>query len=155
MEVDASDTGVGASHNESLQTKNSSADRNYNIGKRELLAVKLALEEWRHWLEGAEHSFFVWTDHNNISYIQTAKRLNSLHAWWALFFGQFNFTLTYRLGSRNSKPEALSHQYVPDKSPTNPDTIVPSSCVLASIRFCPFSGPPLGTYFPVHLSSCD
>ena len=27
------------------------------IGDRESLAVKLALEEWRHWLEGANHPF--------------------------------------------------------------------------------------------------
>ncbi len=31
----------------------SPAERNYDIGNRELLAVKLALEEWRHWLEGS------------------------------------------------------------------------------------------------------
>jgi hypothetical protein len=27
------------------------AEKNYNAGNRELLAVKMALEEWRHWLE--------------------------------------------------------------------------------------------------------
>ncbi len=31
----------------------SPAEHNYDIGNRELLAVKLALEEWRHWLEGS------------------------------------------------------------------------------------------------------
>ncbi|KAL0147984.1 hypothetical protein M9458_056711 [Cirrhinus mrigala] len=31
----------------------SPAERNYDIGNRELLAIKLALEEWRHWLEGS------------------------------------------------------------------------------------------------------
>ncbi|KAK3570542.1 hypothetical protein QTP86_022078 [Hemibagrus guttatus] len=34
-------------------------ERNYDIGNRELLAIKLALEEWRHWLEGARHPFLV------------------------------------------------------------------------------------------------
>lgn len=29
--------------------------RNYDIGNQELLAVKVALEEWRYWLEGALH----------------------------------------------------------------------------------------------------
>lgn len=33
------------------------AERNYGVGNRELLAMKLALEEWRHWLEGTEHHF--------------------------------------------------------------------------------------------------
>lgn len=65
----------------------------------ELLAVKLALKEWRHYLEGAEHPFVVWTDHKNLSYITSAKRLNSRQARWASFFGRFNFTLTYHPGS--------------------------------------------------------
>lgn len=33
--------------------KLSPAERNYDVGNRELLSVKLALEEWRHWLKGA------------------------------------------------------------------------------------------------------
>ncbi|KAI3362602.1 hypothetical protein L3Q82_001688 [Scortum barcoo] len=44
----------------------SPAERNYDIGNRELLAVKLALEEWRHWLEGSKQPFLVWTDHKNL-----------------------------------------------------------------------------------------
>ena len=70
VEVDASDVGVGA-----ILSQKSGADqkvhpcafyshkltpteRNYDIGDRELLAVKLALGEWRHWLEGAKEPFF-------------------------------------------------------------------------------------------------
>lgn len=37
----------------------SPAERNYDVGNRERLAVKLTLEEWRHWLEGAKYSFTV------------------------------------------------------------------------------------------------
>ncbi|KAI3367249.1 hypothetical protein L3Q82_008301 [Scortum barcoo] len=81
-------------------------------GNRELLAVKMALEEWRHWLEGSTQPFVVWTDHKNLAYIQTAKRLNSRQARWALFFSRFDFVLTYRPGSRNIKPDdALSRQF--------------------------------------------
>lgn len=40
-------------------------ERNYDIGNRELLAVKLASEEWHHWLEGAGVPFIVWTNHKN------------------------------------------------------------------------------------------
>ena len=66
VEVDASNDGVGAILSQMsagdnklhpcayLSRKLSSAERNYNVGNRELLAVKIALEEWRHWLEGAE-----------------------------------------------------------------------------------------------------
>ena len=148
VEVDASDTGVGAV----LSQRSASdekihpcaffsrrlvpAERNYDVGNRELLAVKLALEEWRHWLEGAEQPFVVWTDHKNLSYIQTAKRLNSRQARWSLFFGRFNFTLTYRPGSRNVKPDALSRQFNTENAPALPDTILsPSSFKIAAVTW--------------------
>lgn len=44
----------------------------YDVGNKEVLTVKLALEEWRHWLKGAKQPFGVWTDHKNLAYIQTA-----------------------------------------------------------------------------------
>lgn len=59
------------------------AESNYDVGNRELLAVVLALQEWRHWLEGASHPFIVWTDHKNLCYLRSAKRLNSRQADWA------------------------------------------------------------------------
>lgn len=102
---------------------------------RELLAVKLALEEWRHWLEGSETPFIVWTDHKNLAYIQSAKRLNSHQARWALFFGRFNFTITYRPGSKNIKPDALSRQFASKETPSGSDTILPASLVVGALTW--------------------
>lgn len=99
----------------------------------ELLAVKLALEEWRHWLEGAEHSYIVWTDQKNLENIRSAKRLNPRQARWMLFFERFNFTLIYRPGSRNIKPDA--RQFSPDECTEEPETIMPSNRVVASLTW--------------------
>ncbi len=41
---------------------------NYDIGNRELLA----LEEWKHWLEGTTHPFTMYTDHKYLEYIRNA-----------------------------------------------------------------------------------
>lgn len=54
-----------------------SSKRNYDVGNREHLVVKLALEEWRHWL---------WTDYRNL-YLRTVRRLNPKQAKWVLFIG--------------------------------------------------------------------
>eukprot|EP00063_Salmo_salar_P026976 XP_014001811.1 PREDICTED: uncharacterized protein LOC106572284 [Salmo salar] len=59
-----------------LGSGNCPLQRNYDVGDRELLVVKLALEEWRHWLEGAKEPFLLLTDHWNLEYIRTARRLN-------------------------------------------------------------------------------
>lgn len=97
--------------------------------------VKLGLEEWRHWLGGAEHKFIVWTDHKNFKYIRSAKRLNPCQARWMLFFERFNFTLTTCPGFRNIKPDALSHQFSPDECVEEPETILLHNRVVASLTW--------------------
>ncbi|KAK7940550.1 hypothetical protein WMY93_003876 [Mugilogobius chulae] len=147
VEVDASDLGVGAILSQRSPETNklhpcaffsrrlSEAERNYDVGNRDLLAVVLALQEWRHWLEGAHQSFIIWTDHKNLSYLQSAQRLNSRQARWALFLSRFNFTLTYRPGSKNCKPDALSRLYSPVHENSVPGTILPHSCVVAAAHW--------------------
>lgn len=97
VEVEASNKGVGVVLSQCsakdhklhpcafISRKLSPAEWNYDVGNQELLAVKIALEVWRHWLEGAKHPFVVWTDHKNIEYIRKAKHLNSSQAIWTLF----------------------------------------------------------------------
>lgn len=93
----------------------------------------MALEEWRHWLEGAEQSFLVWTDHKNLEYLHTAKRLNSRQARWALLFTRFNFTISYQPGSKNVKPDALSRLYSSSATPSTSEIILPTSCFAATV----------------------
>ncbi len=109
VEVDASTTGVRAVLSQHFDEpprlqpcayyskKLSSAEQNYLIGNRELLAIDLAVEEWRHWLEGANHLFMVITNHKNLQYLHDAKRLNPAR-------------LTRNFSSRDSNSPSLTIQ---------------------------------------------
>ncbi len=114
--------------------KLSSAEHNCDIRNRNLLAIKLALKEWWHWLESARHLFKVKTDHNKLQYRHDAKRLNPLQARCALFFTRFRFTVTYRPG-HNLKSDALSRLYKPDQALEYPETILPPTVCLGLIEW--------------------
>ena len=136
LEVDASETATGAILSQRqgpkallhpvafASRKLSSPERNYDVGDRELLAIKFALEEWRYLLEGASHSIMIFTDHKNLEYLRTAKRLRPRQARWALFFSRFNFHISYRPGLKNGKADALSRMFPESPQSTEPSTIL-------------------------------
>lgn len=97
---------------------------NYDIENQELLAVKATIEEWWHWSEGALHPFTVLTDHWNLKYIRQVRRLNHFH-----------FTIYYHPGSKNIKAHALSRHYAPPEQDSSPKAIIPSSMVVAQMRW--------------------
>lgn len=88
-----------------------------------------------HWLEWAQHLFLVWTDHKNLEYIRTAKCLTTRQARWALSFNCLNFMLSYRPGSINTEPDALSCLPDHDSTTKNLSYILPSSCVVGVITW--------------------
>jgi len=89
----------------------------------------------RHWLEGGNHPFIILTDHENLGYIKKAKRLNSRQARWPLFFNRFSFSLSYRPGSQNVKPDALSGLFDPEPVAKEPETILPLTCVVGVVTW--------------------
>ena len=48
----------------------SAMERNYDIYNQELLAVILALVEWKQYLQGTSHPISILTDHKNLSYLK-------------------------------------------------------------------------------------
>ncbi|KAL0159647.1 hypothetical protein M9458_043372, partial [Cirrhinus mrigala] len=164
VEVDASSTGVGTVLSQYHGTparlhpcayfswKLSPAETNYDIGNLELLAIKLALEEWRHWLEGAAHLFHVFTDHKNLQYLRDAKRLCPRQARWALFFTRFHFSISYRPGSKNVRADALSRLSEPEEMSETPSNIIPTHLIVSPIEWT--SPPVVPTPEPRTLPGC-
>uniref|UniRef100_A0A4W5PYX9 Reverse transcriptase RNase H-like domain-containing protein n=1 Tax=Hucho hucho TaxID=62062 RepID=A0A4W5PYX9_9TELE len=145
VEVDESEAGIRAVLSQRSGTppklrpcaffskKLSPAERNYDVGDWELLAVVKALKAWRHWLEGVKHPFLIWTDHCNLEYIQAARRLNPRQVRWAMFFTSFVFTLSYRPGSQNAKADALSRMYDTEERSMDHTPILLASCLVALV----------------------
>jgi hypothetical protein len=58
------------------------AERNYDIYKRELLAVMKSLAHWQHYLGWTKKPFKILTDHANLQYWKSPKNLNCQTARW-------------------------------------------------------------------------
>jgi len=122
IEADSSDFASGAVLSQQLPGKEkwhlvafyskflSLVERNYEIYNKEMLAIVHTLEEWRHFLEGARHLVEISTDHKNLEYFMTAKKLNRRQAHWSLYLARFDFKLIHRPGRSMGKPDALSRR---------------------------------------------
>jgi len=74
-------------------------------------------------------------DGHNLEHLSTAKRLCSRQARRALFFTCFNFTVTYRPGSKNDKAVALSRQHESMPLPKTDQSIISPTLILAPVQF--------------------
>ena len=88
----------------------SDTKKNYEIHDKEMLAVIRCLEVWRHFLEGAQIKFKVWTDHKNLEYFMSSQKLNRRQVRWALFLSCFNFKLVHIPGTKMGKTDGLSRR---------------------------------------------
>ena len=95
-----------------LSKKMSPQECNYEIYDKELLAIVKAFEEWHPELAGTpiEDPIRVITDHKNLEYFMSSKKLNRRQARWAEFLSEFNFQISYRPGKQGTKPDSLTRR---------------------------------------------
>lgn len=90
--------------------------QNYSSMKLELLALYWALtQKYRDLILGTE--FVVYTDNNQLSYLQTTAKLGATEMRWAAELAQFTFTIKYRSGRSNRNADALSRKVSHGKEP--------------------------------------
>ena len=121
LETDASDQALGSClsqpeaegqlHPVAYRTKKfSGPELNYDVHNKELLAIVDAFKEWRAYLEGSRHLIMVYSDHKNLSYFTTTKKLNRQQVRWAKLLAPYDFQIHYRKGSENGRADALSQR---------------------------------------------
>ena len=90
--------------------KFTSAERNYEIYDKEMLAIVECMDVWRHYFEGADHKLKVLTDHKNLVWFTETKSYNRRQARWAEKLSRFDFVIQFRPGVEAGKPDALSRR---------------------------------------------
>lgn len=116
LQTDASDVGIGAVLTQEIEgeervvaylsMKLTPAQQKYHVTERECLAVLMAIERFRPYIEGVH--FTVMTDHASLLWLKNLKDPTGRLARWALRLQGHSFTLIHRRGTLNVVPDALS-----------------------------------------------
>lgn len=89
--------------------KNNSAECNYEIYDKEMLAIIRCLEEWDAELRGIKE-FDICTDHKNLEYFMTVRKLTERQMRWSLILSRYNFRIVHVPGKINERADALSRR---------------------------------------------
>ena len=120
--TDASKVGVGAVLMQGLTWKEAhpcafysrqyiAAEHHYPTHEQEFLAIVVALKAWRYELMGVH--FNVLTDHATLRDFQTQPALSKRQARWLEHLSDFDYTLLYLPGEKNTVADAMSRYSFP------------------------------------------
>ena len=89
--------------------KNNPAECNYEIYDKEMLAIIRCLDEWDAELRGVKN-FEIYTDHKNLEYFMTVRKLTERQMRWSLVLSRYNFQIVHVPGVENERADALSRR---------------------------------------------
>lgn len=122
VEADASKYAIGAilSQNdddgfphpiEFYSRKLTDAEIKYDTYDKEMLAIVTSFKHWRPYLLHSSHPVVIYSDHHNLEYFMSPRKLNPRQNRWFVHLMEFNFTIKWKPGSQMGKADALSRQY--------------------------------------------
>ena len=74
-----------------------------------MLAIVRCLEEWDAELRSVE-KFEIRSDHKNLEYFMSVRKLTERQMRWSLILSRYNFTISYLKGKDNIRADALSRR---------------------------------------------
>ena len=90
-------------------------ERNYDIYKCELLAILKAITHWRPYLIWTQEPFTIVTDHANLLYWKSPRKLNQRTARWHEELQDYYFELQHTPGQLHTAADALSRPFGSDE----------------------------------------
>ena len=121
LHTDASDVGAGATLSQNDEggqlrlvacrsRKLSSAEKNYPVHDKEMLALVDTLEEWRHHLLGVV--VLVYTDNSALSYFQKNPKPSPRQVRWLEKLQRYDLKISHIHGRSNVAADALARYQV-------------------------------------------
>ena len=118
LDTDASEAGCGAVLSQQqdgvevvimyASRSLSRAERNYDVTKKELLAVVYGLKTFKQYLLGRH--FQIRTDHAALQWLRKTPEPMGQQARWLTFIEMFDFGICHRSGQRHTNADALSRK---------------------------------------------
>src|SRR6185436_9749409 len=112
LETDACDSGVGAvlmQDNRPIAffSKSLAASHQHlSIYEKELLALMMAIEKWRQYLQ--QNEFIIQTDHKSLTYLGDQQLQSEMQKKAMARLMGLQFKIVYKLGKENVAADALS-----------------------------------------------
>lgn len=119
LETDVSDYGLGAvllQNNHPLAYFSKVLEpktRLKSIYEKELMAIVLAIQKWRHFLLGRH--FVVRTDQQSLKYVFEQREVGHEYQRWVRKIMGFDFEIQYKPGAVNHVADALSRQFAGER----------------------------------------
>ena len=106
------------------------AEKNYSVCEKECLTIVWATQLLRPYLEGTH--FDLYTDNQALRWILSGSDHSGRLARWRLRLLEFEFTVTYKKGAKNTIADAISRLPTYSEAKLAPDTEVPVQCYFIS-----------------------
>lgn len=90
--------------------KLNSAEQNYTVHDKELLAIVRALQFFREWVHGSPTPLKVWSDHKALQHFLHTTKLTQRHARWAETLSEYRFEIQHVAGRANRAADAISRK---------------------------------------------
>ena len=90
--------------------KMNGAETRYPVYEQELMAVVMAVKEWRCYLEGNPYPVRLLTDHQGLQWLSSKPELNSRQYRWVAELADLEFDIQYVAGKINQVADALSRR---------------------------------------------
>ena len=74
----------------------------YHTSEQEFLTIIQAIQEWRHYIDGAPEETIIWTDHNNIIYWTNPSKLSRRMTRWSTTLSAYKIKIKHIAGNKNT-----------------------------------------------------